>query len=322
MKNFVAILLTLSLMQVCARSVYSQEGRPGFTSLSLSAEPEKAWATLGEPLTLKVRLTNHTQWGIAAQPALDPSYGTIQVYVSRNGGEFKRYLGPGWGTKDQPTGAAQIAPGESIYCDITLLFNNEVRGRDDLLNALVAIDEAGAYQIRVELYDTNFRRKITSPVIDLLVMFPMGEAEQAVWLAVESDKDLAYFMQTADGRRAKNVVEKAEQLVRRYPDNNQERQLALALGKYYLERDNVEQAIVYLKDAAASEPASLLRAQALLELAKSYTKKGDMDEAFKISEAASSEYAGKDIQQEFDQLILKIRKARESIQLGENPIPQ
>jgi tetratricopeptide (TPR) repeat protein len=322
MRKFIATLLTLWLMQICMVTVYPQEGRPGFVSLRLSVESEKPWITLGDPLTLKVRLTNPTQRNIATWPVLDPEHGAIQVYISRNGGEFKRYGGPGWGTKEQSIGVAQISPGESMSCEITILFNNTVEGRDDLLEDSIPINEAGAYQIRVELYDTDFNRKITTQVADIPVGFPMGEAEQAAWQTVKDDKDLAYFTQTGDGQRAKGVVEKAEQLVQRYPNNNQERQLALALGKHYLKRDNVEAAIGYLKEAATSDPGSLMRARALSELTKSYIQNGDLDEALKISEAASDEYADKDNQQEFNRLNLKIRQARESDQLREKPIPQ
>lgn len=322
MRKFVATLLTSLLVQMCIVSVHPQEGRPGFGSLNLSVESEKPWITLESPLTLKIRLTNPTQRDITAWPILDPGHGAIQVYISRNGEEFKRYNGPGWGTKEQSIGVAQISPGESMSCEITLLFNNAIEGRDDLLESSVPIDEAGAYQIRVELYDTDFRRKIAAPVIGIPIGFPMGEAEQALWQIVKDDKDLAYFVQTGDGQRTDGVVEKAEQLVQRYPNNNQERQLALALGRHYLERDKVEAAIGYLKEAAGSDPGSLMRARALSELTKSYIQKGDVDEALKVSEAASSEYTDKDIQQEFDRLNLKIRQARESKQLREKPIPQ
>lgn len=322
MRKFIATLLTLWLMQMGIATVHPQEGRPGFASFRLSVKSEKPWVTLGDPLTLKVRLTNPTQWDIATWPVLDPGHGAIQVYISRNGGEFKRYEGPGWGTKEQTIGVAQISPGKSMSCEITLLFNNPVEGRDDLLEDFIPINEAGAYQIRVELYDTTFSRKITAPVIGIPVGYPMGEAEQAAWQAVKADKDLAYFAQTGDGQRAKGIVEKAEQLVQQYPNNNQERQLALALGKHYLERDNVGAAIGYLKDAAASDPGSLMRARALSELTKSYIQNGDVDEALKISEAVGSEYNDKDIQREFDLLNLKIRQARESKQLKEKPIPQ
>jgi tetratricopeptide (TPR) repeat protein len=209
-----------------------------------------------------------------------------------------------------------------MSCEITVLFNNTIDGRDDLLEDSIPINEAGAYQIRVELYDANFNRKISAPVIGIPVGYPMGEAEQAAWQTVKDDKDLAYFTQTGDGQRANGVVEKAEQLVKRYPNNNQERQLALALGKHYLERDNVGAAIGYLKDAAASDTGSLMRARALAELTESYLQNGDVDEALKISEAAGSEYPDKDNQQEFDRLNLKIRQARESKQLKEKPLPQ
>jgi hypothetical protein len=313
MKRFViASFLTLCLVQAGAVRVLPQDRAPGFASLSVVVEPEKAEFILGEPLTLKVRLTNPTESEIAAPSDLDPAYGMLQVYVSRNGGEFKRYLGPGWGMKEPSSGAARISSDTPFDHDITLLFHNKIGGRDDLLEDSVPINEAGVYQIRVELYDSAFRQRIVAPVVDVQVFSPAGEAEQAIWQAVKANEDLAYFMQTGDVRRTQGVAEKAEQLVGKYPDNIQEKHLAFALGQYYLRQDKVERAIGRFKEAATSEAASSLRAQALLKLAESYVKKGEMKEALKISEAASSEYTERGMRQEFDALSSKIRQAGES----------
>lgn len=314
---FVASLLTLCLIQAGPPSARAQRRTPGFTSLSLFAEPEKDEVTLGEPLTIKVRLTNLTDSDIAARLDLDPAYGALQVSVSRNGREFKRYLGPGWGMKDQPGGApVTFSSGQSVRREVTLLFHNAVGGRDDLLESNVPIDEAGTYLLRVELYDDAFGRKIAAPVISLEVGPPQGEAGQAVWQAVRADKELAFFMQTGIARRAESTIEKAEQLVRRHPGNDLERHLALALGRHFLGKERAETAIGYFKEAATAGPASSLRGRALLELTKAYVRKGDVGEALKIIDAAVDEFNEGEIREEFERMGSKLRQA------GKNNAPQ
>jgi tetratricopeptide (TPR) repeat protein len=322
-KFIVTSFFALWLAHAGAVSALSQETQPGFSSLSLSAEPEKAGAAPGQPLCIKLRLTNPTQSEVATLRNLDPAYGRIQVYVSRDGGEFKRYLGPGWGAKDLSAGNdARLLPGESVSGEITLLFHNAIRGREDLLDSSVPAGEAGVYQIRVELYDGLFRQVIAAPETKVEVAFPRGYNEQSTSQAVKDDKGLAYFMQTGDARQSESVVAKAEQLVQDYPDTDQTKHFALALGKYYLAQGQVETASAYLKEAAASEPASVLRGLALLELMKSYIGKGEVSEALKLCDDALGEYDGGGVREEFERLGAKVRQAKKLPLTGKGGAPQ
>lgn len=312
-KFFAALLLSLCLLQAVPLAARAQRAAPGFTSLDLFAEPEKAEVTLGEPLVVKLRLTNLTESDIEARPELDPAYGMLQLYVSRNGGDFKRYLGPGWGTKDMPGGAlGTIKPGADTYGEVSLLYHTAVPGRSDLLESNVPLGEAGSYVIRVELYEETFARKIVAPAFAVQVGFPQEEAGQAVWEAMKADKDFAYFMQTGDARQSGTVVQKAERLVEHYKGGSYEKHLSLALGRYYLANDKVEKAIGYLKGAATAEAASSLRAQALLELTRSYVSNGEVDEALKISDAAGDEANQGEARQELERLRSKLRQAGKS----------
>lgn len=307
-KYVVASILTLCLLATVAATASAQESTPGFDTLSLSVEAEKARPALGELMTLKIRLTNPTESDVPALRDLDPAYGTVHVYVSHNGGEFKRYLGPGWGTKDPPLVTEQIAPGESVSRGVTLLFHNNISGREDLLGSHVPVDEAGSYQLRVELYDADFRRKIAAPVVDVQVGFPTSHAGESVWQAVRADKKLAYFAQTGDGQLDGRVVAAAEELSRLFPDDEQGRHLALAVGEYHLAQGDAEAAVGYLKQAAGSEPASSLRARALSSLAKTHLEKGDVESALEVSESAATEYGESDAGKEFERLSSAARQ--------------
>lgn len=307
-KYIVASILTLCLLAAGAATAPAQESASGFEALSLSVEAEKARFALGELVALKIRLTNPTESDVPALRDLDPAYGTIHLYVSRNGDEFRRYLGPGWGTKDPPRGGTQISPGESVNRGITLLSHNKIGGRDDLLGSHVPVDEAGSYQIRVELYDADFRRKIAAPVIDVQVGFPTGHAGESVWQAVRADKKLAYFAQTGDGQLDGRVVAAAEELSRLFPDGEQGKLLALAVGEYHLAQGDAEAAAPYLKQAAESEPASLLRGRALVALAKTHIEKGDVEGALEVSDAAATEYGESEVGKEFERLSSAARQ--------------
>lgn len=59
-----------------------------------------------------------------------------------------------------------------------------------------------------------------------------------------------------------------------------------------------------------------MRGQALLELTKSYARRGDIEEALKISDGAGDEFGDAEVGQEFQRLSSKLRKA------GKSPSPK
>src|SRR5258707_271144 len=124
--------VSLGIMLIGLTSGRSQANAQGFASLKLEVSPEKARFVLGEPLTLKITLTNPTQSEITAYRTLDAEYGNIQVYLALPGDTFKEYLGPHWGVSERRPKAGPIAPGESVYGEITLLFHNLIPGQEDL----------------------------------------------------------------------------------------------------------------------------------------------------------------------------------------------
>jgi hypothetical protein len=323
MRRFVKeSLLVLLLIQAGIVNVVAQarDSEDSFASLVLAAEPEKSVFTLGEPLRIRMQLENPTQSDITIGRDLDPVYGAIQVYISRNGEEFKRYLGPGWGTKDRFLHeTSQISPGEVLKSEITVLFHNSIDGRDDLFDSSLPINGVGTYRIRVELYDDSFRRKLTAPLTNVEVGFSPASAEYAISQAVVDDKDgaLAFFLQTGDTPQPE-VVEKAEQLIERFSGNDQQKRMALAIGNYHLRHDKVETAIGFLNEAAKAEYSPALRDRALLELAKSYIKRGDIDEALKISNGSDGKFSAPEIEAEFEGIRSKLRQAERSLRSGKS----
>ena len=311
-RTVLACLFTLLVLSMNGRTIVSQNRLPEFDSLKLKVVPEKTSILLGEPLVLKVKLANPTLSSIATHRTIDPGYGTIQVYFSRPGGELRRYLGPSWGTGEQAPAVTQLAPSESVYGELTVLFNTTIPGRDDLHGEPTPINEPGTYQVVVEFYDVRFQHKIVAPRFEVQVSSPTGKAEQAYWQEVQADPNLAYFLQTGSLRRGQNVVKKVEQLMSEHPGAVHQKHAALALGKYYLKNVDPIRAIDYLKEAAESAPKSYLRAQALVALAKSYAQLGQFDEALRISDAAVEEFTLTGAQQNFIQLGTKLRKALSS----------
>lgn len=309
-------LLVLLLVQAGIVNVVAQarDSEGSFASLVFAAEPEKSVFTVGEPLRIRLQLQNPTDSDITISRDLDPAYGAIQVYISRNGDEFKRYLGPGWGTKDRLADeTSRISPGEVLQVEVSVLFHNAIDGRDDLFDSALPINGVGTYRIRVELYDDSFRRRLRAPTTNVEVGFSPASAEYALGQAVVEDKEgaLAFFIQTGDSPKAE-VIEQTEQLIQRFFDNDQEKRMALALGSYYLRRDNVETAIRFLSEAAKAEYSPALRERALLELTKSHIKRGDFDGALKISNAVDGQFSESEVKREFEQISSKVREAEKT----------
>ena len=284
----------------------SSHGRAqDFASLKLTVAPEKGQFVLGEPVTLKVQVMNLTSSAIGAHRSLDPETEMIQVYIAPPGETFRRYLAPRWGVVERRPRAAQISPGESLSSEMTLFFNQVIPGAQDFLQSSLPFGVAGAYRIRVEFHDIGFQQKITASIIQVAVTRPAG-AEFAIWAAIQADPELAYFLQTGDSRKGPPSQQKAEQLVNQHAEAVQAKHLALALGKYYLRRDDAQAAIKHLQKASEAPGKSFLRAQALLELTKSYAISKNLDEAQKLCDLVTKEYAQTAMQQKFSRTCAEI----------------
>jgi hypothetical protein len=184
-----ALLVSSSVVMGMATAQTSQPLR--FTSLVLKVEADKSEIRLGELLNLELELKNPTSTSVGSVH-FDPSYGTLAVLVSRNGGSFQRYFAPGWGTKQNVSGPNEVAAGSTVYRSLEILFNHSVPGREDLLDAEIAIDQPGTYQFKVTLTDDESRQKIAAPIIQINVVFPTTSSEQGIWQEIRNNSELGY----------------------------------------------------------------------------------------------------------------------------------
>lgn len=304
----------VGMMLVAVLGASSPNRAPEFTELKLTAIPEKAQVVLGEPVILKIKLTNPTQSVITAHRVLAPEKERIQIQLAPPAGIFQQYAGPRWGVIEARPKEVKIVPGETIYAEIMLLFNEVAPSSDqEFLQSYLPLDRQGTYQIRVDFYDIGFNRKITAPIAQVEVA-QTSEPEAEIWEAMRSDPEMAYFLESGDARRGIMTLQKLEPLMARHPDSIHTKYFALALGKYSQRRRGIAKAISYFLQASVSPPKSFLRSRAVLGLVESYVLKRDYDKALTLCDTAAKEHTQTDIQEEFSKLCTEVSKAQAEMQ--------
>jgi tetratricopeptide (TPR) repeat protein len=202
---------------------------------------------------------------------------------------------------------ADLAPGDSVRGYLTLLYNNSIPGRDDLIANEMPFNEVGTYRVFIEI--SGLKGNIISSVIEVDVHAPIGD-DLEIWEALRRNPGLALFIQSGDsGAKVSNVVE-AEALLARLSNSQNSGYVCLALGRYYARKGSFARSLQYLSPAVKAGTGTWLRGQALLETSQVYSEKGDYLAAKEICQVAAAEYKETPIGPLFVALLSRI--ARES----------
>lgn len=214
-------------------------------SLTVQASTDKSTYLPGEAIHLDITITNSTRVPARLHRATTVEGGYLRVSMSRDGAEYRKYTGPGWGAIDAiwPDQMMTLAPGEAFRTKAVVQWNSRpaattrpVRapGYIERLESSFATADPGRYFIKVEFLksvsaetpdSSNSSEWGASEPIVVEVLTPVG-SDAAVWEELAKSDAYLYFLQTGEelgawrGESAKaSVPETLKVLLERYPDS-------------------------------------------------------------------------------------------------------
>ena len=195
---------------------------PVWAGMSLVLEAKQDTFVLGEPVRVTLTATNDTSEPIETSIILSPQAGHVLFYVSEDGGDFKQYIGPGWGTRDVYLRPSPVAPGGSVASDYELLWHNALPGDPQALGRKLAFPEPRCYELKVRALLPHFDTE--SNTIEFCTTTPTGQ-DLAVWESFVEEPELARFVQRPTALVTETVRKRAETLL----EQNQSSKNALRL---------------------------------------------------------------------------------------------
>ena len=252
----------------------------GAEQLRLVVRADENEIAAGVPFILRIALGANDGLPVEGVPEISTLAGNVHVFIEDlRSGVRKRYLGPQWGTSEREPARVNITPDTPAVAEIPLLFSTVVDGRDDLCASPLPL-VPGRYRITVEYLGVAPDSPVTGS-IEVAVREPADAAESAYWQAMGTEPALAESLQLGSFARSEELVDKADELMREFPNNANSTMTALALGRHYLYvvRDP-QKARGYLEWASRRPGNALVVGRAKYELASAYIAQGLAEQAY------------------------------------------
>jgi len=184
---------------------------PAVAGMDLVLQAERRSYLLGEPVGVVVRATNNANEVVVTDALLNPELGFLQVYIAEEGGEFRQYLGPGWGTRDVFMRPAPVLRGATFEIKINLLWNNDIVSNRRALKRAFAFPEVRCYQIKAKAFLPGFDSE--SNTIEICTTPPTGR-DLAIWRSFVEEPELARFVQRPEADVPPAIRVRAETVLR------------------------------------------------------------------------------------------------------------
>jgi hypothetical protein len=164
-------------------------------------------------LDLAFRLVNVSGSDVSLDTPSE-TVGTVQLLIAGQG-DFRTYLGPGWGTEDSVRTPGTLKKDSSIDMSLRVLYQVQ-RGQPYTFPA------AGTFRLKVTYQDSSVcSAATTTPVLTVQVTQPTGD-DLSVWNAIKDCKQCAYFLHTAHAGKSavyQNALALLRSLVVQYPSS-------------------------------------------------------------------------------------------------------
>lgn len=258
-KNQYVALCGILILFACACWTavgYMQQFDAREPGLSLAAHTNKEVFVLGEPVAVRFEFSNRGRSDRAIH-RLGVENGLLKVFIAREGGEFKRYWGYGWGTKRGKM--INLAPGEShAYPEFKILYQGEIdtRGLSETaarsktegnVTTAYAFPEPGVYFVKgVSVYTDEVPtlsknspveiNSIESEPVKIVITEPVGE-DLEVWKRIKGNAEISLLMQdkefnTASQSKKETLTSEVEQIIQRHPNSVYAGYLGAGLEKF------------------------------------------------------------------------------------------
>lgn len=250
----VCFSLTFLLLQAsCTRTANSQ------TKLEFKITASKSVYLAGELNKFTFEITNKSNENVSFANSLRTGAGYLKVFISKENGNFNRYIGPRWGKDDASYRIITLKPNEkvkneaSIFWNVKPIISNSSppdvikRATDGNILTDYAFPEAGIYHMKASYLIFFTKQKnpvlIESEPIQINIEEPIGD-DLEVWNKIKDNGDFAYFIQEGDFRipiyktdeRAKFQKE-IEQIINQYPNSFYAQSLKQSLDKFNLNEE-------------------------------------------------------------------------------------
>lgn len=165
----VGFLLLLTPRRVCAQELalelfLLQEAGPA-NSINLG---------MGEPLRLRIQLTNQGKNAARLIPNLDPAAGRVFLQLIKPDGTSETLSTGRWQVRDLYLKEEELAPGKTLACD-TFLYGKMMRGMN---KHVYLFPEPGNYGLSAKFIGAANQPALTSPVAQIVVGAPVPKWEE------------------------------------------------------------------------------------------------------------------------------------------------
>lgn len=247
-RKMISSLLAVALVSSTAGPVLGAPLKDGADGLALTLQSSKPSYTLGELVSLNIKVSNPTGQTVSLSSATDVWTGAVRVFIADAGGELKEYRGPGWGLKDV-VGAPQveIPPGGSFETAATVFYNHrpetghlsemyasETRGKR--VATEYAFAHPGTYRLKAVLQNAE-GSALESGILEIEIREPQG-VDRSIWEVLRDNPDLGYFIQSGgpngppENPRSQQMAATLERLAGSFPEGRQAEGIRAALAEY------------------------------------------------------------------------------------------
>ncbi len=221
--------------------------------LELSVIPSKSDYMLGEVVNLSLKLSNKSKENISIIGNLTTEDGYLNIYVSKDGNNFRKYIHSKWGTVNAKRQPVNLSPNESVTNSATILWNSKreteglnidvaKKATEGRILTHYAFPESGTFFVKASyyIYSTSHQGAILieSEPVKITIEEPAGE-DLEVWNKIKNNGDFAYFIQEDEIRipsykpeERAEFEQKVEQIINQHPNSFYAESLRQSLDKF------------------------------------------------------------------------------------------
>jgi tetratricopeptide (TPR) repeat protein len=267
--------------------------------LRLTLRSEKPSYLVAEPVLIRLELSNEGAQTVAVSPELDLETQQTSLFIAAPGGSFQQY-DPGY--VDEPSRPLRkLAPSQAVEHVQLVLYNSPAKE--------FAFPTPGAYQVKAVVHGLGRHPDVSSNTIEVRVTAPTGRDDEA--LRLFRSPDVAQLVLNAD--EPASAVEKLETLRTQfagttYADYAQFYLARRETQEFFSRKPDPQRAIQLFDDLVTRRPDFVLAPQALSQLGKLYSLRGDRAKALSYLQNALSRKPDTRIKELSQRLLEELRE--------------
>jgi hypothetical protein len=193
---------------------------------------------LGTPVQLRVTAVNRSDSQIRTRLFLEPQYGDVTLYISKDGKTFVPYLGPDWELVEIE-GTVTLNSWEEREAVFSVLWNNDVHATAIGDSDFLAFPAPGIYLVKLQVLTGV--GTIESNAIKIELLAP-ADVDERIWDQIKADSRLIRFIQDPrpDEKDARIMEERLGVLIKTYPDSTYAIEFKKTLHDYRQRSEEME----------------------------------------------------------------------------------